>query len=173
MWEGPTTAPCRPERWVRPRTGLCRLGRWSPAWPPYCCCPEPSPAAAAAAAASPGTSGAWPRGQRSGLGSPVGEDRPMRERLPRLDSQRLPVSADLLLGPAGLGFQQGVQDPPQGGALLAVITADHVVGGAHTPEEERVQRGESGAPWQVDQVQVEDWTFSTITRRRGRSSPGT
>lgn len=92
----------------------------------------------------------------------------MRERLPPVDPQRSP-DADLLLGPAGFGLQQGVQDPPQGSTLLAVVTADHVVRRAHMSEEERVQRGESGAPWQVDQVQVEDRTFSTITRRSRRS----
>lgn len=62
-------------RWAGPKTGLCMPGRCSPAWPRCCCCPEPLPAAAAASAASPGTSGAWPQGQRSGSGSPVGEER--------------------------------------------------------------------------------------------------
>lgn len=150
------------------RTGPCRRGRWSPAWPRCCCCPAQSPAAAAAAAGSPGTSRAWHRGQRSGSGSPEGQDRPVRGQLPPADPSG-PPGADLLLWPAALGFQQGVQDRPQGGALLPVVSADHVVGRAHTPEEERVHRGESSAPWQVDQVHVEHRTFSTITRRR---SPG-
>jgi len=57
--------------------------------------------------------------------------------------------------PGSLALQQGVQDPPQRGLCLGLVSTDDVAGGAQAVEEGHVDAGPGPTGGQVGQVQVD------------------